>query len=134
MVTKITNGKTQPAIVMDKLHIDSFTLKQEREPDSKKIIGMSGVLYGFDGDNNMIFDNETFGVSDTDIQKTIALTAASNGSTIEQFMTDYAAAKAKISMDYADGMLSDAHLMACFEMALGRIFEIHGKLSLSNIE
>ncbi len=134
MVTKITNTKTQPSIVMDKLHIDSFTLSQKREANSKKVIGASGVLYGLDTNGDMVFDNETFGVSDTDIETTIALAAVAGGSTIEQFMTDYATEKAAISTELSNGTLTDAHLMASFEMALGRIFELHGKISLSNIE
>jgi hypothetical protein len=47
MTTKVTNPKTQPAITMDNLHIDTFTFKQLRETNPKRVIGMAGVRCSF---------------------------------------------------------------------------------------
>jgi len=134
MATLIANTKTQPAIVMDKLHIDSFTFSQERCAACPKVIGMSGVLYGTDVDGNIVYDNETFGVSDTDIDSTIVKSAVSDGRTVAEFMTAYGIAKADVSTEISDGTLDDAKLMAYFEAALARIFELHGKISISGVE
>jgi len=134
MATLIANTKTQPAVELNKLHIDSFTLSQERVNGSKRTIGMSGVLYGFDADGNMVFDNETFGVSDTDIDSTIVAACMANGETVEEFMTTYAEAKAEVTAAITGGTLCDARLMAYFEAALARILELHGKVDLSGVE
>lgn len=134
MATTVSSTKTQPAVVMDKLHIDSFTLTQKREMASKKVIGMSGVLHGCDADGNCVFDSETFSVSDTDIETTVAAAALAGGATIEEFMATVVTARADVTAEIAGGTLDDAKLMAYFEAALGRILELHGKITISSVE
>ena len=134
MATLITNTKTQPAVEMNKLHVDSFTFSQERVDGSKRKIGASGVLYGYDADGKLVFDSETFGVSDTDIDTTIVLSAIAEGISPEQFMINYAAAKAEVNTEIENGTLNDAKLMAYFEAAFARIFELHGKINISGVE
>ena len=134
MATKVTTTKTQPAVVMDKLHVDSFTLTQQRCLESSKTIGMSAVLYGIDEEGNCIFDKETIGVSDTNVDKTILMDAEANGITPVEFMGLLATAKAEVSAEIAAGTLNDAKLMAYFEAALGRILELHGKIGIDSVE
>ena len=134
MATTVSNTKTQPAVVMDKLHIDSFTLTQARDSESKKIIGCSGVLCGDDADGYRVYDRETFTVSDTDIETTIATAALAGGMSIEDFMTSVATARASVSAHITAGTLDDATLMAYFEAALGRILELHGKIVVDKVE
>ena len=131
MSTVVTNSKTKPAVTLDKVHVDSFTLNQQREETSKKVIGMSAVLYGKDADDNLVFDSETMGVSDTDVEATIF---SASGLSIEDFMTDYATAKLDVSAEIGAGTISDVKLMAYFEAALGRILELHNKITISSVE
>jgi len=134
VATTVGNTKTQPAVTMDKLHIDSFTLQQDRVMDSKKKIGMAGVLYGCDENGDCVFDRETFSIADTDINTTVAMAAVAGGQTIEDFMATVVASRAAVTAEIANGTLDDAKLMAYFEAALGRILELHGKITLSSIE
>jgi len=134
MATLIANTKTVPAVVLDKLHVDSFCFSQERVPNAKRVIGAAGVLYGFDADGNMVFDNESFGVSDTDIDATIVMSAMATGTTVEEFMVTYAAAKLQVDTEIKAGTLNDALLMAYFEAAFARIFELHGKIGVVGVE
>ena len=134
MTTKVSGAKVQPAITMDKLHIESLTFHQSRVNDPKRVIGASGCLYGFDANGDKVFDNETIGVSDKDLDKTVILAAIASGKTVEEFGLEYATAKAQIDAAIKNGTITDAELMAYFEAALGRIFELHGKVKVSGVE
>lgn len=133
MTTTVSTSKTQPAVVMDKLHIDTLTFKQARENNPKRVIGTAGVLYGLDGSGNKVFDKETFSVNDLDFDATVVAAYVAAGGTAASFAADYAAAKTQINNEIAAGTLSDALLMAYFEAALGRIFELHGKIGISGV-
>ena len=134
MTVTVSNTKTQPAIVMDHVHIDSMTFKQARENDPKRVIGISAVLYGLDAEGNKVFDKETFSISDTDFDTTAVTDHLTSGGTLEEFMLAYAAAKADVNAAIAAGTLSVPELMAYFEAALGKILELHGKISISGVQ
>lgn len=134
MTTIVSNSKTQPAIVMDRVHIDSFTFKQERTDNPHRVIGMSGVRYGFDDVSSKVFDIETVGVSDPDLDNTVVAAHVAAGGTIESFTVEYLAAKTQVSNEFNAGTLTDSLLMAYFEAALGRIFELHGKFTIAGVE
>jgi len=133
MTTTVSNSKTQPAVTLDKLHIDSFTFQQERAKTPKRVVGLSGVLYGFDGNGDPVYDKETFTTSDKDLDSTVIGNWIAGGGTLESFMAAYAAAKITVNDAIVAGTLTDAMLMAYFEAALGRIFELHGKINVSGV-
>jgi len=134
MTVIVSSSVTQPAIVMDKLHVESFTLKQAKENDPKRIISMGVCLYGFDENGDKVFSNENIGVEDKDFDATVVTDYITNGGTLESFMVEYVTARTAINTEFAAGNISDAELMAYFELALARIVELHGKTSVSGIE
>lgn len=133
MTTSVTNSKIQPAITMDKLHVDSLTFSQARETTPKQVIGAAGVLYGLDANNDKVFDFASFGISDVDIEATIVKAYIIAGGTVDAFNTEYANAKTSINDKISAGTMSDAVLMAHFEAAMARIFELHGKITISGV-
>jgi hypothetical protein len=134
MTTKVGNSKLQPAVTMDMLHCDSLTFKQVRENNPKRSLSVSGVLYGLDGNGDKVYDKETFQMSDEDIDTTIVENWIASGGTLESFMTACAAAKTDINTRIAAGDITDAELMAYFEIVIGRLLELHGKITISNVE
>ena len=134
MTTSVSNTKLQPAITMDKLHIDSLTFRQVRENSPKRVFGIAGCLYGIDVNGDKCFDSESFSMSDGDMDTTIVTAAVVGGSSPEEFEAEYIAAKITINDSIATGTMSDAKLMAYFEAALGRMLELHGKVDISGVE
>ena len=134
MATIVSNTKTQPAILMDKLHVDTFFMENSRDQSAKTKITAVGMLYGVDGNGDKVFDKEQMGISDDDFDAMVVQKEVEAGGTVEGFMTKYAAAKAQVAAELANGELPNELLMAYFEAALGRIFEIYGKATISSVE
>lgn len=134
MTTKVVNTKTQPAVIMDSLHCDSLTFKQVRENTPKRIMGISGCLYGVDSNGDKVYDKETFSMSDEDVDTTVVTQWVVDGGTPESFMIAYAAAKADIDARITAGTLKDPELMAMYEAVVARLLQLHGKIDISGIE
>jgi hypothetical protein len=134
MTTKVNEVIEQPAITMDKIHIDSFSFRQKRVNNPNREISMGFCFYGFDEDGNKHFEEKLRDVNDGDMDGTVVSAAAAAGQTVNEFMSEYSAYKSAITTEYLAGNISDAEIMAIFELALARIAELNGKISIAGIE
>ena len=134
MSTIVSENKIQPAVNMNKVHVDFFTFKQPRETNPKRSINGSFCLYGEDENGNRVFDTETVGSVDPDMDATIVGNALANGQTLTDFMTEYTVEKNNIDAEYKLGNISDIQLMAYLELIMSRSFELNGKLNIVGIE
>jgi len=131
MTTIVINAKVQPAVTMDKVHFNYFTIKLKQETTPKRVIQLSYTLYGVDGEGESVFDKTANSVSFEDFNMALLVASGKDPAT---FMVDYAAAKAEVSAEFADPGISDEKLMAYFEIAMGRILEIDGDITISSVE
>ena len=129
MAIAINNGEVRPALTYDRLHIVNFNLQIEKVAHNpKKRIDIVAVAYALDADGGRVFSDKQLSVStgdfDTDVMK-YALTTGANAS-MEEALLEYQAQLTAVAGGLAAGTLSVWHLMAEFEAALGKIFDITG--------
>lgn len=66
MPVNIKNPEVVPEIVMDKLHVDSFTIKPNRVVGPKRVIDAVGVAYGDDQSGNRHYASKSHQVGTKD--------------------------------------------------------------------
>ena len=134
MTTKINETETQPQVLMDNIHIESFTFTQPLIDNPKRKIAMAFSRYGIDPEGNRVFSKESTGLLDDDMDSTVVTAALTSGQTIEQFTAEYIAEKTAVATEYAQGGITDTKLMAYFELAMARVAELNGKLTIASVE
>jgi len=135
MTTLVTDPKTQPAVILNMVHFDSFTFKQKLAQDPVREVDGAFRLYGFDTEGNRVFDNESVGFSDHNMDTTVVTEYVTTGKgSPETFVSEYYTAKDDVAIEYTSGNLSDAKLMAYFELSMSRVAELNGKLTISGLE
>lgn len=134
MTTKVTEAVVQPAVTMDKIHIDSFHFKQKREQNPKREIAMGYCLYGFDDNDNRVFEPKTRAVNEHNMDGTIIKAAVAGGQSLPDFISEYTAHKTDLNTRFAAGEVCDAELMAYFELAMTRVAELNDQITIASVE
>jgi len=134
MTTKVSGVVNQPAVLMDSVHIDRFVFEQKRVQSPVRAISVGFCMYGFDENGNKVYEEKSRTVIDPNMDNTIVKAAIAAGQTVEEFMADYTYQKSAITSEYLNGAISDAELMAYFELAMARVMELDGKIDISGIE
>lgn len=130
MSIQIQSKGTIPAVDLNQLHIDQLLLRVSRD-DSTRGINAIGAAYGIDADNKSIFSASTMQVDEKDFNTTLIAWAIQNGhaTSVEDALSQYAAAKLAVTISDPDVFT----LMASFEMGIGKIFEVAGKISVEGL-
>lgn len=124
--------KTIPAVVLDRLHIERFTLTQNKSEDTtqrrKLAITAAGRRYGVTPDGTRrVFDDEVVAPNSTDFDKDFVTYLVGkcgyDPATVEDKI---AQARAAVNAEYQAGQLSREKLLAYVELGLALVFEVKG--------
>tara|TARA_R110000851_G_C13102760_1_gene569232 strand:- start:15774 stop:16187 length:414 start_codon:yes stop_codon:yes gene_type:complete len=129
MSTIVDNAKVQPSLVFDKLHVDEFTMRQNRANGipTRSVTGKA-TRFALDGVGDKVYDSESLDVSVPDFAQVAAIQyiLANPGATIETAMAAYMAEVAAVTTEMNLTGVSTFKLMAYFEAAIGRVYELSG--------
>jgi len=120
------NPETIPAITLDKLHVEIYTLRVERTPPYRYVVHEVARKYGEDSNGDRVFSDKVVSFSHTDFEQKIAEWMIVNGYATDpaDVATKKADAIAAVETEYANGTLDPFKLMAYFQLALGLQLEI----------
>lgn len=127
-----SSRRTIPAVTLDRLHIESFQLKQKPAETTRKIsVSVVGRRYGRDADGLKIFDDQVVEADTKDLDRDIvAFACARRSINPDQFMADHARAILDIDAEYKAGTLTEAKIMAYMELGMALMFELAEKYSI----
>lgn len=128
MSITIADSKIQPSLVFDKLHVDTFTLRQDRVNGvPKRRVESAGTRYAVDSNGDKVYDGNSYqvNVSDFALIAVNEYIANNPGATVTDAMTAYGVALAAVASELSTG-IDTFKLMAYFEAAVGRVYELTG--------
>jgi len=139
MATSIKNPMLKPAEVFNMLHVDKLTFSQDRPKFEympiKRSVTIQGATYSI-GENlekSMSPQSLSATVQDLDLLL-VDNYCQTKGKLLSEVPGDLAAAREYIITAYGTGEINDLHLMAAFELAIGRILELSGTIEIDKIE
>lgn len=134
MPVTISDTQTIPAIVLDKIHIETWVLQQPATQQSKKKVVCIARKYGEDEAGVKHF-GEPFEVSFDDLDANALMYAVNTeGKTQQEFVTSYVEEVANINSRKSNGELDVAKAMAMATYAMSIALEIGGKVSINQVQ
>ena len=129
------NPETIPAIMLDRLHVEVYTLRVERTPPYRYVVHEVARKYGEDSNGNRVFSDKVVSFSHTDFEQKIAEWMIVNGyaTDVADVVAKKAAAISAVETEYANGTVDPFKLMAYFQLALGLQLEIGSSEPLGGI-
>ena len=136
MAIVLSGSVTQPALTYSKLHIDNFSLIQKRETNPKRVITALGTPYAINAASEKVFSPDVKQAQSNDFDAVVILDHLANnaGSTVTDAIAAQTYARTAAAAEFAAGTLTNAKLMAYFEVAIGRIFQLSGAANFQTIE
>lgn len=125
----IGDVKTQPALTFDKLHVDLLVLRQDRVNGIPgRRIESVATRYAVDTNGNKVYDSGTYQVNVPDFAAVAVgeYLAANPGASVADAEAAYIAAVTAVATEMATSGVNTFKLMAYFEAAVGRIYELSG--------